>query len=135
MSIDTNMTTVQTMTKKGTKDKKVRHTVDSLSRTVRDISASRKKEVENDAELAKALCGLADYAGSLMMGLMTEAIKSPVDEDRKKDMLLVLHLTYLKLCAEILDTAELDLGCQIPISGYTGAKPIDTKKENVPIYI
>jgi hypothetical protein len=123
------------MTKKASKDKKVRHTVDSLSRTVRDISASRKKEVENDAEVSQALCGLADYAGALMMGLMNETLKNPNDESRKKDMLLVLHLTYLKLSAEILGEHDIDNGCDIPVSGIRDTKPIDTKKENVPIYI
>jgi hypothetical protein len=130
------MKEVQVMTKKrGSKEKKAQHTMDSLSKAVRDISAIRKKEVENDPELSQSLCKLADYAGSLFKTLLTETIKTPIDADKKKDMLLVLHLTYLKLCAEILDEDVLGSISDIPISGYKGTSPINTKKENVPLYV
>jgi hypothetical protein len=120
--------------KKTIKPKKIHHTVDTLSKTVRDISTSRKMEVESDVELSQALCGLADYAGALFLQLLDETIKTPNNEDKKKDMLLVLHLTYLKMCAEILETDTLDDTCDIPLSGYKGTKPISIKKDSVPIY-
>jgi len=122
--------------KKNVKPEKIKHTVDSLSKTVRDISANRKMEVEGDEELSAALCGLADYAGDLFLTLLRDTIKTPCDEDKKKDMLLVLHLTYLRLSAEILEEeAMMDSAGEIPISGCRGTSPVDMKKENVPMYL
>lgn len=122
------------MVKKNVKPKKSHHTIDSLSKAVREISATRKKEVEDDTELSQALCGLADYAGTLFMSLLTETIKTPVNEDKKKDMLLVLHLMYLKLSAEILEEESvLSEDSAIPLSGYIGTKPINLK-HSIPIY-
>jgi hypothetical protein len=122
--------------KKTDKTKKTtHHNVDSLSRAVRDISTSRKMELEEEPEVSLALCGLADYASNLFLQLLKDTIKTPVDEDKKKDMLLVLHLTYLKLSAEILEEETLDTNCDIPISGCRGTAPISNKKDSVPIYI
>jgi hypothetical protein len=120
--------------KKDVKPRKVQHSVDSLSKAARDISTSRKMEVEEDPELSKALCNLADYAGELFLTLLKDTIKTPSDDDKKKDMLLVLHLTYLKLCAEILEEDSIT-GCDIPISGCRDMGPISTKKDSVPIYL
>jgi len=123
------------MVKKKSDKKKAAYTVDSLSKVVRDISAIRKKEVENDAALSNALCGLADYAGTMFMALLNETIKTPSDMDKKKDMLLVLHLMYLKMSSEILEEEVSDADCNVPPSAEINVSPINTKKGNVPLYL
>jgi hypothetical protein len=112
------------------------HTMDTLAKTVRDISVSRKQELVENQELATLLCGLADYGGDLMRSILEESIMTEDMDIKKKDMLLVIQLMYMKLCSEILEhDGELKSGDTIPTSGYGSIEPIDNKKESVPIYL
>jgi|WetSurSiteA1Bulk_404760.scaffolds.fasta_scaffold49433_3 hypothetical protein len=121
--------------KKNVSTVKKMHTVDSLTKVVRDMSTNRKHEIEDNPDLTTMICSLADYGGDMLMNLLDEAILTDDADVKKKDKLLVLQLLYLKLCSQILGQDNIDLNSSIPISGYTGAKPIDTSKENVPIYL
>lgn len=121
--------------KKQKKTNKTIHNVDTLSKAVKDISASRKCEIEEDPELTQALCGLADYVGNMFLKMLNDTLKNEDAEDKKKDMLLVLQLTYLKMCSDILGAeGNIEIGGNIPITGYERPKPIDNKKDNVPLY-
>lgn len=123
-----------TMKSKRSKKQPETHTVDSLSKTVREVSTMRKIELAEDPAVSKAICDLADYAGDLFFKLLDEAIQNENDEDKKKNMLLVLQLTYLKMGSKLLGKkGKLELTSEIPTSGYNGCNPIGEKTE-MPIY-
>jgi hypothetical protein len=120
--------------KKKAKSAGTKHTVDSITKTVREISTMRKIELADDPDVSKAICDLADYAGELFYKLLDEAIQNESDVDKKKNMLLVLQLTYLKMSSQLLGNAgKIDLASEIPTSGFMGCKPIDMKEE-MPMY-
>lgn len=123
-----------TMKNKKTKKQSEIHTVDSLTKTVKEVSTMRKIELAEDPEVSKAICDLADYAGDLFFKLLDEAIQNESDEDKKKNMLLVLQLTYLKMGSKLLGKkGKIELTSEIPTSGYNGCNPIGEKTE-MPIY-
>lgn len=120
--------------KKTNKNSDVVHTVDSLTNAVRDISNTRKIELQDDPEVAKAICDLADYLGEQFFKILDEAVQNESDADKKKNMVLVLQLAYLKMSSQLLDMeGKIDLTSEIPTSGYIGCNPINMK-DNPPIY-
>jgi hypothetical protein len=138
--------TVNNMAKKTEKKKntKVQKKVSSDSGTspeglykrAQEISLARKTEIEENTELTEGLCKLADFASGIFLSTIEPAIQSEDAVAKKKDLLLVLQLTYLRLCSEILEEGKkIDLSSDIPSSGYQGVEPINTEKDNVPIYI
>jgi hypothetical protein len=127
--------TVKKPKQKPEKSNKKSHTIDSLSKAVRDISTTRKIEIEDDQELSTAICELADYAGELFTKLLNDAIQNDNAAERKKNKLLVLQLMFMKMSSELLDQeGKIELTSEIPISGLVGCGPICTKKDNVPLY-
>ena len=127
--------TVKTQKPKLEKKNNKVHTIDSLSKAVRDISTTRKIEIEDDQEMSKAICELADYAGDMFTKLLNEAIQNESATERKKNKLLVLQLLFLKMSTELLgQDGKVELTSDIPISGLVGCGPICTKKDNVPLY-
>ena len=123
--------------KKNKKTKKtgepMKHTVDSLTKAVKEITTNRKMELEDDPEVSKAICDLADYVGELFLELLDKSIQSDSEANKRKNMLLVLQLTYLKLSSEMIGTnSKVELTSDIPTSGYTGAKAIAS--DQAPMY-
>jgi len=109
------------------------HTVDSLTKAVKEITTSRKRELEDDPEVSKAICDLADYIGDLFLELLDKSIQSDNETNKKKNMLLVLQLAYLKLSSQMIGiNNKVELTSDIPTSGYSGIKPISNKQ--TPMY-
>jgi hypothetical protein len=109
---------------------------DNLHKAVLEISLDRKSEIEENPELSKAICALANQASDSFMDFVKPLIQTGDETVIKKDTLLVLQLMYLKLSSELMEKGKnIELSSEIKTSGYTGVKPIDTKDNNVPIYL
>lgn len=117
-----------------TKEARPTHTIDSLTKKIRDISANKKVELENDPDATKAVCDLADRTGDMFYSIMQQSMQGLDEMEKKKVMLLTLHLAYLKVSSDIIGSDdEFDLISGVPTSAELNFEPIDNK--TTPMYL
>jgi hypothetical protein len=108
--------------------------MDHVCRLVKDMSVNRKKEIEHDTVLSKAICDLAEITGESFMNIVDTAIMTDDIDAKRKDALLVLQLMYVRISNELLkddETYNVMKMCKGPVK----KGPIDVSRDNVPIYI